>query len=151
MKIEIVEPTHLRSHFSCGETSLDLYLQKQAIKEIRRQHSFTYVLNNKEKMIAGYYTLSSITVEVANYSFVSGVIISRLAVDQQYQKKGYGEMMLVDALHRIYDSNQEKNPFTIIANVINKNAIQFYKKYGFTSFIHQEDMLYLPMKMVDSL
>lgn len=149
MKIEIVESDHHSSHFSCGVTSLDLYVQKQAIKDTRRELSIAYVLNNDDKMVAGYYTLSSTMIELANDEIISGAVISRLAVDKQYQKNGYGELLLLDALYRAYSLHQEKNLFTVVVNSINKNATRFYKKYGFANFMNQDDMLYLPMKMAE--
>ena len=147
MKIEIVTPAHNSSHFSCGVVSLDLYLQKQAIKDTDRQLTIAYVLNNQEKMVAGYYALSSTMIELANDEIISSTVISHLAVDKPYQKNGYGELLLLDALYRAYSLHQEKNILTIIVNSINKSATRFYKKYGFSSFINQHDMLYLPMKM----
>lgn len=147
MKIEIVEPAHYYSHFSCGVTSLDLYLQKQAIKDTVRQLSIAYVLNSDDKIVAGYYTLSSTLIELSNDEIIFGAVISHLAVDKQYQKNGYGELLLLDALYRAYSFNQENALFTVIVNSINKSATRFYKKYGFASFVNQDDMLYLPMKM----
>lgn len=147
MKIEIVEPAHHSDDFSCGVSSLDLYLQKQAIKDTCKQLSLAYVLNNKDKIIAGYYTLSSTMIELANDDIISGVLISRLAVDKQHQKNGYGELLLLDALHRAYSLHQKNNLCTVVVNSINKNATRFYKKYGFTNFVNQNDMLYLPQNM----
>ena len=143
--MELLNSEHHCEDFSCGVPLLDLYLQKQAIIDARRQLSIVYVLNGNDKTVAGYYTLSSTMIELANDQTISGAVISRLAVDKQHQKKGYGELLLLDALYQAHSLNQENALFTIIVNSINKKAAQFYKKYGFTQFAHQENRLYLPM------
>lgn len=143
----MIDDIHHRSDFSCGVSSLDFYLQTQAIKETEKQLSIAYVLNDDKKQVTGYYTLSSTMIELSNNRYFSGALINRLAVDQDHQKNGYGELLLLDALYRAYASNEKQDAFTVIVHAISKNAIRFYKKYGFTAFMNQADMLYLPMKI----
>ena len=63
MKIEKLNSSHKRENFCCGIESLNHYIQKQATQDARRHLSVTYVLNDEDKIVAGFYTLSSTTIE----------------------------------------------------------------------------------------
>lgn len=82
---------------------------------MQRMHiSITYILHDTElKKVARFYTLSSTTVEsqylsaeitrkLPNYPFIPATLIGRLAIDKNYQGKNLGELILMDALHRIF-------------------------------------------------
>ncbi|WP_315862283.1 hypothetical protein [Picosynechococcus sp. PCC 7003] len=51
---------HRRGDFSCGEISLDTYLQRQASQDVKKQVATVFVLVNEPDMaVLGYYTLSA--------------------------------------------------------------------------------------------
>src|SRR3989344_9405321 len=162
--IEKLNKSHQRQSFSCGIESLDTYIYKQAMQDERRYIAVSYVLNDHEsnKMI-GYYTLSSSTIEITDlpdevakklphYPLCPATLIGRLAIDKQYQRTGFGEILLIDALKRAYRNSQEIASLAVIVDAINAQAKNFYKKYGFISLASQKkDKLYLPMQVIEKL
>ena len=52
---------HDRESFSCGESSLDEYLQRRASQDIKKRVAVVYVMTAEgdSSTIIGYYTLSS--------------------------------------------------------------------------------------------
>lgn len=161
--IEKLKSSHVRKSFTCGIDSLDDYIQKQATQDERRHISVTYILHNTElNTIAGFYTLSSTTIEskylsdeitrkLPNYPLIPATLIGRLAIDKSYQGKKLGEILLMDALHRSYESSKTIASFAVVVEAINKEAVRFYKKYGFIDFIAHEKLLYIAMKTVKNL
>jgi GNAT superfamily N-acetyltransferase len=159
-QIETLTKSHKRQLFSCGVASLDYYIQKQSRQDSGRHLSVTFVLNDKEKnRIAGYYTLSftSITLnripqvltkKLPQYPLLPATLIGRLAVDDNYQKQGLGETLLLDALYRTCQTSSEIASFAVVVDAIDDNAINFYKKYRFIAFSNHNNNLYLPMKTI---
>lgn len=158
--IEKLKSSHVRKSFICGIDSLDAYIQIQATQDERRHISVTYILHDTElNMVAGFYTLSSTTIEskylsdevirkLPNYPLIPATLIGRLAIDKNYQGKSLGELLLMDALHRSYESSKTIASFAVVVEAINKEAVRFYKKYGFIDFIAHEKLLYLAMKTI---
>lgn len=155
--------THIRAGFSCGETSLDTYLSKQASQDLKRKVSTVFVLLDQPQMnILGYYTLSSYTVNIAaldknnakglpRYPTLPATLLGRLAVDQHYKGKGLGERLLIDALKKSYDASQQVASLAVIVDALHKKAASFYQKYGFIAFNGEPMKLYLPMKSIEKL
>ena len=151
--------SHQRPLFSCGIKLLDEYIHKQVGQDDRRQVAVTYVLNDEIlKKIIGYYTLSSTTIEIIDlpdtlsgklphYPFLPATLIARLAVDVDYQKQGWGETLLVNALKRAHRASQEVASFSVVVEAINQDAVTFYEKHGF-SILMGKKKLYLPMSVI---
>src|SRR3990167_9701112 len=161
--IEKLKSSHVRKSFTCGIDSLDAYIQTQATQDERRHISVTYVLHDAElNTVAGFYTLSSTTIEskylsdevirkLPNYPLIPATLIDRLAIDKNYQGKSLGELLLMDALHRSYESSKTVASFAVVVEAINKAAAQFYKKYGFIDFIAQKHLFSMAMKTIKNM
>jgi ribosomal-protein-alanine N-acetyltransferase len=60
-----------------------------------------------------------------------------LAVDKAFRGRGYGEMLLSNALSRL--KKQQATYVTIATRLINKPALSLYKKLGFVEQFREED------------
>jgi len=74
-------------------------------------------------------------------------LIGRLAVDKDYQGRGLGGDLLIDALSRSYNRSSEIGSFSVVVDA-NDEARGFYLHYGFQPVIGREDRLFLPMKTI---
>ena len=159
--IEPLNKNHNRKDFSSGVSSLDKYLKKQASQDKRKYVAAPFVANdlNNNKII-GYYTLSSssvnledlpseLTKQLPKYPLVPVILLGRLAVDLSYQKKGWGDLLLMDVLNRCYRS--EIAAMGVIVDAVDDRAIQFYSNYGFQLFPDTTNRLLLPMKIIKTL
>lgn len=164
LKIELLESRkHERSHFSCGQQSLDTYIIRQASQDLKRRVSTPFVLiGEPETEVLAYYTLSAYTVDVAaldeslakrlpRYPTLPATLLGRLAVDEQQKGRGLGELMLMDALRKSLDVSAQVASLAVIAEALDKKAASFYMKYGFQPFRQHPLKLYLPMKSIKSL
>ncbi|WP_263970977.1 GNAT family N-acetyltransferase [Leptolyngbya sp. NIES-2104] len=157
LKIEPLESQkHDRANFSCGKDSLDNYLRKQASQDLKRRVATVFVLvNEPEISVLAYYTLSSYTIDISaldesfakrlpRYPRLPATLLGRLAVDQTQKGKGYGELMLVDALRKSLEASTQIASLAVIAEALDENAVNFYLKYGFQTFQQDPMKLYLP-------
>ena len=157
--ISKLSESHQRPSFNCGISSLDNYLHKQAGQEGRKSTAITYILNDEiVNKIIGYYTLSSTVIELNElpdkllrklpyYPLLPATLIGRLAVDINYQKQGFGTILLLNALHRIQQASQDIASVAVIVDTIDDNALEFYKKYGFSSLLSRKNKLFLPINV----
>ena len=104
--------------------------------------------------IAGYYTLSSASVRLADlpaqttrklprYPLVPATLLGRLAVDHRYRGKGYGRFQLADALHRA--ARSEIAAFAVIVDAKDDGARCFYERESFLPLPEQPLRLFRPM------
>lgn len=164
LKINLLNSrTHIRANFCCGEESLDTYIRNQASQDLKKRVSTVFVLIDDPKMdILGYYTLSSYTVDVAvleeslarrlpRYPVLPATLLGRLAVDHDQKGKGFGELLLIDALQKSLEVAMQVASVAVIVKALNEKALSFYIKYGFRQFKQEPGKLYLPMKSVEAL
>ncbi|WP_293258221.1 MULTISPECIES: GNAT family N-acetyltransferase [unclassified Microcoleus] len=142
---------------------MDTYLCKQASQDLKKRVSTVFVLVDEPEMnVLGYYTLSSYTVNVAAleeklakrlppYPALPATLLGRLAVDNNQKGRGFGELLLIDALKKSLDASQQVASLAVIVDALNEKAASFYKKYGFIAFNEEPMKLYLPMKSIEEL
>lgn len=146
-----------RSGFDCGSDVLNNYFRISAGQEIKKSISITYVMAIGDKVI-GYYTLSNNSIDLSDlpdslsnkipkYPKIPVTLIGRLAIDKTYQGKGYGTLLLANALEKCVSSASEIGSFAVIVDAKDSKAEDFYKKYGFISF-EERRKLYLPMTTI---
>ena len=152
----------LRGSFSCGEGALDAYLKTRARQEMDKRIAVVYVLvDEAEGRIAGYYTLSSLSVELPEgarkglpkYPEYPATLLGRLAVDKHYQGQGLGKRLLLDALGRALAGSRAVASYAVITDAKNEQAHIFYASYGFLPLPTTDGgrRLFLPMGTVEKL
>ena len=75
-------------------------------------------------------------------SSTSGGLIARLAVDNRYKKKCFGERLLIDALRKLLAAS-DSVAFPVVIVDAKDGAIQFYKRFGFQVFQYSENKLFI--------
>ncbi len=160
--IERLNKSHDKAGFNCGEDSLNQYFYTQTSQDIKRSLTAIYVLSEGEQSaILGFYTLSAsalslidlpedISKRLPRYPSLPVTLLGRLAVDIHCQKQGLGEVLLIDALKRADLLSNDIGSMAVVVDALNKNAIHFYEKFGFTKF-KNENKLFLTMKTIKKL
>jgi len=151
--IELLDKKHNRNDFDCGKELLNNYLKNQAGQDIKRKLSACFVLAEKEtNNIQGYYTLSNNSIPLSSlpehikkklpnsYDSIPTTLVGRLAIDKNYQGKGFGKILLIDALKRSYEISKEIGSFAVVADPIDKEAELFYEKHDFIKLPDSEKM-----------
>lgn len=160
LRVEALGAHHDRSGFESGVEPLDRYLRTQASQDARKNMAAPFVLVLPEGTIAGYYTLSSTSVQLAElpeqtarklprYPLVPATLLGRLAVDRRRQGRGHGRFLLADALWRA--SRSEIASFAVIVDAKDDSARRFYERESFLPLPDQPMKLFRPMADIRTL
>ena len=152
--IKLLDKKHNRNDFDCGNELLNNYLKTQAGQDIKRKLSACFVLTEKEtNNIQGYYTLSNNSIPLSSfpeqikkklpnsYDSIPTTLLGRLAIDKNCQGKGFGKILLIDALKRSYEISKEIGSFAVVVDPIDEKAELFYEKYDFIKLPDSEKMI----------
>ena len=161
-RIEPLGKDHDRAAFSCGKDPLDQYLRTQAGQASDRNLAAIFILTPDGKKIAGYYTLSSYAVildelpqEIAKrltrMREVPATLLGRLARSIEFRGQGMGEILLVNALKRAFQSSEHVASWAVIVDAKDQEAIEFYQPYGFIQFPNKPNRMFLPMKTIRTM
>jgi len=160
----VIEPlnlTHDRTSFQCGVEALDSYFKKQAKQDIKRRISRVFVATKPDnpKVVIGYYTLSTLSIELNHLPEklarklpkhpVPAALIGRLAISNTAQGQGVGELLLADAIKRTLAVSNQIAIYTMVVDAINDNAKGFYEQFGFTRLSDDSPRLFLPLESIN--
>ena len=158
-----LEKKHNKNEFKCGIDALDVYLKAHAGQDIKKNVAVTYVLTAHDSdHVLGFYTLSSmgiipgelpdeITRRLPRYPILPGVLLGRLAVDENCHGKKLGVYLLMDALKRSLSVSAQIGIVAVIVDAKNDSAVAFYKRYGFIGLPDNSHRLFLPLSTVKKL
>lgn len=148
--------SHKKNSFSCEESSLEVYLKRQAGQDIRRKVAACFILEAEGGIIKGYYSLSADSVDRAlipeqlqkklPYKNLPVTLLGRLARDVQYKGQGIGELLLADALRRAYEASSTIGSCAVVTDPINNKAAAFYESFGFISL--ERGRMFIPMDTI---
>lgn len=163
LKITNLENNHDKKSFSCGHSMLDNYIQRQAKQDIKRDLSACFVLVDEEcYLVVGYYTLSANSISredfpiniskklPKSYQDLPTILLGRLAIDEKFKGRGYGELILLDALNRCVEISKNLGTLAVVVDPIDSNAKMFYSKYGFI-LIPGTGKMFIPIKTIKDL
>lgn len=154
---------HRRDGFDCGNKQLNRYLQQQARQDAERHVAAPFVLVEPGRDdVLGFYTLSASLIpldelpeamrrKLPRYDFLPVVLLGRLAVDLSAKGKGFGEFLLMDALHRSLDVARQLGAMAVIVDAKDDSAERFYQHFDFLPFQRTPRRLFLPMSQVAQL
>ncbi len=158
--IRPLDREHDRPGFHCGVVSLDDYIRKQASQDVKRRVSRVFVATAvaHPNVIVGYYTLSSLSIELCQLPKtlarklprhpVPAALIGRLAVNQSVQGHGIGRMLLVDAIKRTLAVSDDIAIYAMVVDAIDEGAQRFYEQFGFSLLSSESRRLFLPLKPI---
>lgn len=159
-RIELLSNKHGRAGFSSGVDTLDRYFRTQASQDTRRRVASCFVLVTAGGSIAGYYTLSAMSIalidlplslsrKLPRYPAVPATLMGRLAVDSRYRGRGLGELLLLDAFSRTLRS--EIAAYAFVVDAKDDAARAFYERYGFMRLPSAGSRLFLPLAEIAAL
>lgn len=156
MRILPLTGGHNRQGFDCGTPVLNDWL-----RQVARQHqdkglsnTFVAAFENDPERICGYYALTLTEVDRRYLpeayrkklpERIPGIRLGRLAVDQRYQGKRLGELLLMDVITRAQRIHQEAGVVGLFVDALDERAAGFYRHFGFVAAPDNQLMLFLPV------
>jgi GNAT superfamily N-acetyltransferase len=158
--IRPLDSFHDRKTFDCGVPVLNDFLLKTARQHRDKGLSNTFVLLDETAPheILGFFTLSFLEVDATTLpreyshrlpkaSRLPAAKLARLAVDKRCQGKGYGDLLMADAVKRIVATINESGGITgFFVDAKDEHAQRFYLRYGFISLQDSPLTLFLPLQ-----
>ena len=158
--IEPLNTSHDRPNFHCGVDALDRYLKKQAKQDIKRRISRVFIATTPDnpKKVIGYYTLSSLSIELNQLPEklsrklpkhqVPAALIGRLGVSKIAQGRGVVKMLLADAIKRTLAVSDEIAIYAIVVDAISSDTRLFYERFGFNRLSDEINRLFLTLQSI---
>ena len=144
--------------FRCGQAELDLYVQRYARQDVRRNLARVFAATPyaEPARLAGFYTLSAGSVacdalpdalarKLPRYP-VPIALLGRLAVSLDMQGQGLGSILLADACQRVFKASSALAVAGLVVDAKDAAAASFYTHFGFQALRGQTNRLLLPLK-----
>lgn len=160
MQVLPLAGSHDRQAFDCGRQELNDWLQ-----QVARQHqdkglskTFVAIRADEPARICAYYALTLAELENRHLPDawrkklprrIPGVRLGRLAVDWQYQGKGLGELLLIDALTRARRIYAEAGGIGLFVDAFDAQAAEYYRRFGFDGSPDNPLLLFLSAKATE--
>lgn len=146
--------------FDCSQSALNQYLQRFALVNQKANSAQTYVCC-QDDVVVGFYSLavgsldpesapSRVMKELARHP-VPVMILARLAVDKEHQRKGLGQALLKDALLRTAQAADIAGIRCLLVHAKDDAARQWYELWEFEPSPTDPYHLFLMLKDLKSL
>ncbi|MGA2404657.1 MAG: GNAT family N-acetyltransferase [Syntrophobacteraceae bacterium] len=155
LRIEKLQRTHSVEEFTCGQPELDRFLIRHALQAQQMNSSQTYVGLSGATVI-GYYTIVAGEVRHADAPerVVKGMprhpipllILARLAVHSEWQGRGIGAGLLLDALGRTLQVADIVGVRSLAVHAKDDSAAAFYRHFGFAPSPTDDRHLFMLIK-----
>lgn len=145
------------SQFCCGNDTLDDYIRRYASQDAKRDVARVFVATPVDSpRLAGFFTLSAGSVNCSDLPIalarklprypVPVALLGRLAVDQDFQGKGLGSILLADACQKVAQASAVLAVAGIIVDAKDESSASFYRYFGFMPLPGLPERLILPAK-----
>lgn len=146
---------HRLDNFNSGKPALDDWLIRHAHQAQQSGSAKTFVIRNGER-VAGYFSLTVGQIDTTEASErirkgmgqypIPVIILARLAVCLQDQKRGIGAGLLRDAILRALLIAGQAGVRALLTHPIDADAARFYLRFGFEPSPLREGQLLLLLK-----
>lgn len=161
LTIETLSKAHNRNAFDCGNQALNHFLQKIARQHSEKGLSKTFVLIDAEQPTDIIAYMSLVVCEVLAEDIphqwknkypkrIPAAKLAKLAVAHHQQRKGYGEVLLIDAMQKTLNVSYKMGIAGLFVDAKHEQAKAYYHRFGFISLPEQLDNLFLPITTIDN-
>ena len=159
-EITPLDRSHYRTGFDCGVPELTAFLKATTRQHGTKGISRTFVLTDGTPDICGFFTLTLCEVIAGQLPADSSrtlplhglpaVRLARLAVSRKHQGKGFGELLLADAVRRTALIADQAGVIGLFVDAKDETAQRFYLRYGFQVLPEHPLQLFLPIGTIRS-
>jgi GNAT superfamily N-acetyltransferase len=157
-RIERLANAHDRAAFASGAQQIDDWFHTQAGQASRKGIATVHVMVDiVTDAVIGFYTLSNFTVHADDLPpeigkalpdriLLPAHLIGQLAVSARQQGKGYGGLLLFDAVHRARRMTEHSASLAVVVHALDARAAAWYARNGFVPFPAHPLSLFIPMR-----
>ncbi len=137
--------------------SLDAWLRDRApASEGLSARTYVVCASDTPGRVVGYYAISTAMAHRSGLPTaklrrgmpdqVPLLLIGRIAVDVEYQKRGLGTDLLLDALRRCINAADTAGARAVVTHAIDDEAMAFYERHGFVRCPLGERTMLMPIE-----
>lgn len=155
VRLERLDARHDLRAFGSGHEELDGWLHRHALAAQQMDSARTFLLVRADQVV-GYFSLAMGSVSRADAPAklvrclpaypVGMVLLARLAVDQREQGKGFGSLLLAEALRKAIVAGEAAAARLVVVDAVDEGAARFYARHGFISTPEHPLRLYRRVK-----
>ena len=138
-----IDRSHDLSKFDCGANKINSWLHNFAMRNHESGYTKTYLAYLGTALV-GYYGVTLTAIANADYftepkkeapTFIPCLLIAKLGVDKQFQGKGIGTALLIDAFERLVAASEIVGGKAVVVDLLDNDLslVPFYQKLGFMS------------------
>ncbi|WP_332306215.1 GNAT family N-acetyltransferase [Roseibium sp. Sym1] len=165
LKFEPFDPDkHDRTAFSCGVDQVDNYFRKTANKLQKAGNVRVSVLLDADEQLLGFYAVNAHSVDYAelpkkyartrpSHGSIPAAFISMIGVDQRFQGRGLGGVLLVEALKNLARASEALGIAVVLMDVLNcgdeettNRRLALYLGYGFSQLENAALRVFMPIQ-----
>ncbi|HET8625889.1 MAG TPA: GNAT family N-acetyltransferase [Thermomicrobiales bacterium] len=160
-----IEPLagHDRRAFSCGQPAIDAWFHERAGQMARKVLAAVHLMIEQDtSAIVGFYTLSNYTAVATELParVAKGMperlalpahLLGQLGVDRRYQGRGFGGVLVRDALKRAERMTGDAASLGVVVHALDERAAVWYRRLGFEPFPAHRLHLIVRMKDIRAL
>lgn len=150
-RLQRLDAHHDLSSFDCGEAALNDWLRRHALAAQRMDSARTFLLLDGNRVL-GYFslTMGSVRRDDAPARLVRRmprhpvgmVLLARLAIERSEQGRGFGGLLLAEALRRAVAAAEHAAARLLLVDAVDARAGDFYRRWGFVETPLQPLRLY---------
>lgn len=150
-----LDGSHHLTEFDCGKPALTDWLLRHALQAQGSGSARTFVTCDGERVV-GYYSLTVGQIDTfgapervrrgMGQHPIPLVILARLAVNVDYQRRGVGFSLLQDAIHRALAVAEHAGIRAMLTHPLDAEADAFCRHFGFVPAPENERQLILLLK-----
>lgn len=151
-----------RATFDCGQPALNRYLAETASQHEKRNVTRTFCMV-QDGAIIGYISLTNAVVDVSSITSATikkyrlpthalpVVRLGRLAIDTNFQGKGLGQTLLINAMEKVLAVAESSGCVGLVVDAKDTDAARFYANFGFESAPDNPMLLFMPLPVIQAL
>ncbi|MDP1824769.1 MAG: hypothetical protein Q8L48_16050 [Archangium sp.] len=140
-RLEALSSEHPREPFTSGQEQVDRWLREQALQSQGKRLTSTRVLVAPTNELAGFFTLATGQVDFGDLPPVLAkklpkralpvAILAWLGVAERLQGRGFGAMLLAQALNDCFVAGKTFPFIAVILDCVDEPTKQFYARWNF--------------------
>lgn len=161
IRIELLNPSHDVSGFTCGDAAMDDWLHSRALKNQKLAATRTFAAVREDtSAVIGYYGLSMSQIIRSDApkstqrnmpETIPVVLLGRLAIHQGFQGKGLGRYLMRHVITTSLAAAEQVAARMIVTHPIDENAQRFYYSVGFEPLRTRPDIVAIDLQKAAKL
>lgn len=155
IRIEKIKMEHTLTYFISYNKELEKFLKEDALHNQDHNISLTFLWFYKSKIVS-YMTLLTDRIRLQadlvpfflqkgiHYNTLPALKIGRLCVDDRFQRRNLGKLMVYAAIEKAKYCNQEIAGCRFLTVDAKQNSVIFYEKLGFIK-LEKQQLEFIPM------